>query len=183
MTAAMTQPTMLQAIQKFYKNFDLPADGGNSSNWVRIQLGPVPLFFPNFDARREVVTYHDAHHVVTDYPATVLGECKISAWEVAAGCGRYWAAWFYNTLGILTGMVIAPRITFQAFVRGRNCRSLYGMDERKLLTMTVDELSTLTGADAPTPPPTRQDWLAFLSWAALGVTLVAAPVAALMAII
>src|SRR5262245_66055231 len=77
---------------------EYPAANGFSladydKRWVRIQVGPVPLFFPNTGARRKAVPLHDLHHVATGYATDWRGEAEISAWELGAGCGRYWAAW------------------------------------------------------------------------------------------
>lgn len=174
MAAAMTRITMLEALQNFYKKYEIPADSGNASNWVRLEVGPMVLYAPNFDARRKAVVYHDSHHVITGYKANLIGECEIGAWEIAAGCGTYWAAWLYNTIAMLSGMIIAPKRTFKAFVRGRHARSLYGMDTHTILGMTTEALRHCTGVDVPTPAATFRDYSAFGAIAALGVTTMAA---------
>ena len=112
-----------------------------TDRWVKLKLGPIPLAFPNSDARRAAVKLHDLHHVATGYATTWTGEAEIGAWELGAGCGRYVAAWLLNLGAMGTGMLIAPRRTLRAFARGRRSKSLYrrafGED---LLALTVGEL-------------------------------------------
>ncbi|MBA2538194.1 MAG: hypothetical protein H0V17_01040 [Deltaproteobacteria bacterium] len=68
---------------------------------------------------------HDLHHVATGYDTTWTGEAEIGAWEIGAGCGRYWAAWMLNLGATGVGMLHAPRREWRAFIRGRRSKSLY----------------------------------------------------------
>ena len=45
-----------------------PPDGGYAAKFVKLaQVGPIPLGFPNSDARRRAVGLHDLHHVATGF--------------------------------------------------------------------------------------------------------------------
>jgi hypothetical protein len=114
-------------LAEFYRANALPADGGQSSPFVKIQLTPkIAIYFPNFDSRRRAVLRHDVHHMVTGYSAASLaGESEISAWEIASGCTRYPAAFFINTAGVLSGLPFNFRNGLRAFARGRRTRNLY----------------------------------------------------------
>ena len=96
-----------------------------SDRWVTVRFGRVPFRFPNTKARIEAVRYHDLHHTLTGYDTSLTGESEIAAWEIATGCGRYYVAWILNFFGILIGLIIAPRRTIRAFVRGLGSRNLY----------------------------------------------------------
>jgi ubiquinone biosynthesis protein Coq4 len=112
-----------------------------TDRWVKLKLGPLTLAFPNSAARKAAVKLHDLHHIATGYATTWRGESEIAAWELAAGCGRYWAAWVLNLGALGIGMLIAPLRTARAFARGRRSKSLYhrafGDD---LLVKTVGDL-------------------------------------------
>lgn len=95
------------------------------ARWVRLRVGPVPVPFPNTRARRAALPLHDLHHVATGYATTWVGEGEIAAWELAAGCGRYWAAWGLDLAAMAIGLVLAPRRVLRAFARGWRARSLY----------------------------------------------------------
>ena len=111
------------------------------ARWVRFKIGPVPIVFVNTRTRKAAVPLHDLHHLATGYQTDLRGEAEIAAWELAAGCGRYWAAWVLNSMTIATGAVIAPRRTLAAWRRGRRSRSLYHESfQDSLLDLSVAEL-------------------------------------------
>src|SRR5215470_18087947 len=59
-------------------------DGGYTAKWVKVQAGPIPIYFPNTAARVHAVRFHDLHHVATEYKTTWTGEAEIGAWEIAS---------------------------------------------------------------------------------------------------
>jgi len=139
--------TVRAAREQYFRDNGL-SEAGYTARWVTLKVGPIPLAFPNTRARRRAVPLHDLHHVATGYSTTWTGEAEISAWELAAGCGRYWAAWALDLGGALIGVFIAPRRTWRAFRRGRRCRSLYRASLTDgLLDMTVAELRARLGTD------------------------------------
>jgi hypothetical protein len=136
-----------------------------TDKWVKLKLGPIPLAFPNTDARKAAVKLHDLHHVATEYKTTWIGEAEIAGWEIGAGCGRYYAAWLLNLGGFGIGMWISPRRVFRAFVRGRRSRSLYdrvfGDD---LLAIEVGELRSQLLLDKAEAGAKANDVAAFIGW-------------------
>jgi hypothetical protein len=142
--------TMREAKQAMFQRAGIPADGGDSEAWVDFKLGPVPMPFPNTDARRRAVKLHDLHHVLTGYRTDIIGEFEISAWEIASGCGRFAVPWGLNLMGLTAGLLVAPRRTMRAFWRGARSSSLY-------TTLTHDEVIDLpvteVGRRLTLPPP------------------------------
>ncbi len=133
---------------------------------MKLKIGPLPFAFPNSSSRKAAVPLHDLHHVATGYRTTWTGEGEIGAWEVGAGCGRYWAAWYLDLTAFGLGMWISPRRMFRAFVRGRRSRSLYdrAMGE-DLLALRVGELrERLPDADADARPASFAETAAFVAW-------------------
>ena len=117
--------SMRDARDEAFRRAGIPADGGDSEPWVDFKLGPIPMPFPNTDARRRTVKLHDLHHVLTGYRTDILGEFEISAWELGAGCGRFGVAWGLNLMGLVGGLLSSPRRTVRAFWRGRRSDALY----------------------------------------------------------
>ncbi len=142
-------------------------DGGYEESWVTLKkIGPVKLGIPNTDARKRAVRLHDLHHVLARYGTDWTGEAEIGAFEIGAGCGHHWAAWFLNAGTISYGVFIAPRATYRAFVRGRHARSLYlGEWREELLDENTGDMRAKLGLDAPPPEATLGDRLAFAAWA------------------
>lgn len=146
--------TLREARAAYFDANGFGASGGYDDAWVDFKLGPVPMPFPNTPARVRAVRYHDLHHVLTGFDTNTIGEFEISAWEIAAGCKGYGAAWALNLGGTFAGLLAAPRRTWRAFVRGRADRSLYDEPFEELLDLTVGEArARYLGAPRPATVP------------------------------
>lgn len=143
----LTDTTSLREVRaQYFRENGLGEDGGYSAPWVKVQVGPVPLWFPNTDARRRAVWLHDLHHIVTGYDTSWVGEAEIAAWELASGCGNYYMAWLLNAGAAAVGMFIAPRRLWRAFARGRRNKNLYNLDvDERCLDGTVGAMRKRLG--------------------------------------
>lgn len=121
-----------EARADYFRANGLGDDGGYVQNWVKIKLGPVPVWIRNTRGRRAALAKHDLHHIATGYDTTLVGEAEIGAWELGSGCGHYYAAWLLNMGAVAIGLLIAPRKVWRAFLRGRRSQNLYhlGLDAR-----------------------------------------------------
>jgi len=156
-----SEETMREARERYFHVNGFGDNGGYDDAWVDFKLGPIPMPFPNTPARVRAVRYHDLHHVLTGYDTDIVGEFEISAWEIAAGCRGYLAAWQLNLGGMVGGMLTAPRRTWRAFLRGRRSSTLYDGDVESLLSERVADLRARTGVDAPMLRASAGDVLSF----------------------
>lgn len=131
--------SMREARRTYFEDNGFGETGGYDDAWVDFKLGPIPFPFPNTKERVRAVRYHDLHHVITGYATDIVGEFEIAAWEIAAGCKSFVAAWILNLGGTAGGLFRAPRRTFAAFVRGRRSRTIYGEPLERVLDGTVGE--------------------------------------------
>jgi hypothetical protein len=163
--------TLLEARTRYFESNGFGADGGYGDAWVDFMLGPVPFPFPNTAGRVRAVRYHDLHHVLTGYATDFWGEMDISAWEIGAGCRDYAAAWQLNLGGLATGAIFKPMRTFNAFVRGRRSRSLYGLPFPELLEKTVGQVREEVTLDRTNPRGRASDVALFIGFALLGLVV------------
>jgi len=161
--------TLAEARSRYFAEAGFPPDGGYAARFVELaRLGPIPLGFPNSDARRRAVVLHDLHHVLTGYRTDWTGEAEISAWELASGCDRFWFAWFINLQGMAMGWVVDPRATWRAWVRGRRSRNLYREGfSPALLRESVASLRARLGMPEAPPRPDARDRRSYTVWCAL----------------
>lgn len=162
---------MREALRRYFDHNHFGPDGGYSDAWVDLKLGPVPIPFPNTDARRRAVRFHDLHHIATEYQTDYAGEFEISAWEIATGCRDFVAAWQLNLAGMCGGLFVHPVRTFRAFVRGRHSENFYGKDYERALDSTVGDARRILGTDAPVPKATFGDWTLFVLASLLGLVV------------
>ncbi len=139
--------SMRKARDLYFERNGFGPNGGYDEAWVDFKLGPVPMPFPNTAARKRAVPYHDLHHIVTGYATDIVGELEISAWELGAGCKDFYVPWKLNLAGLSTGVLVAPRRMWRAFVRGRRSKSLYGEPLEQLLEQSVDEVRRRVGGE------------------------------------
>jgi hypothetical protein len=167
--------TLRDARQQYFERSGF-GDGGYASRWVKLQVGPLPLYFPNTKARVRAVKLHDLHHVLTEYDTTWSGEAEIGAWEVASGCGGHYAAWLLNLNAFALGLVIAPGAVYRAFMRGRCTGNLYaGQFDESLLARSVGTTRRELRLDGPVGLPSVVDRTAFTVWAVTAVLCLVAP--------
>lgn len=166
----MTALTLRQARDAYLAENGFSTDA-YTDRWVKVEYGPVTFWLPSTKTRRAAIRYHDLHHSLTGYKATPIGEAEIGAWEVASGIRRFWAGWVLNLFAVGFGMVLAPRRTFKAFVRGRHTRTnfYHGGYDAKVLDKTVDEVKDEIGLPKDTPKATARDLLAFIGWSTVGM--------------
>ena len=150
-------------------------DGGYKDKWVKVQVGPLPIYFPNTKARVRAVKLHDIHHLLAEYDTSLTGEAEIAAWEIASGCKSYYAAWQLNLSALAMGELFAPRRVYAAFIRGRRTLNLYsGPFEESLLNLEVGTLRRQLKLDQALPSPRARDRLSFCLWSVIAMSLAVA---------
>ncbi len=165
--------TLEEARAEYFRANGFGEDGGYSAAWVDFMLGPIPFPFPNSKERVRALRYHDLHHIMTGYRTDFTGELEISAFEVASGCADLVVAWALNLGGTAGGaLLVAPRRTFRAFVRGRRARNLYRTAyEPALLARTVGEVRRDLGLATDPGPARASDVLAYVGYVLVGLVV------------
>jgi hypothetical protein len=175
--------TLRDARERYFAAHAL-GDGGYANRWVRLQAGPIPLYFPNTKQRVAAVRFHDLHHVLTGYETTWTGEAEIAAWEIASGCAHHLAAWLLNLGALGVGLFIAPRAVFRAYARGRRTRNLYRSEfGDPLLDTEVGAMRQTLGLDDPPGRAGAVDALSFAAWAFLAAAFLVAHLALPIALV
>ena len=129
----------------------LPPDAGDSDPFAVVKIFCLPYPIPNTRARKRAVRIHDLNHLVSGYQTDRIGELEISAWELASGgCRDYAAAWVLDLAGLLGGLIVAPKRMVRAFLAGRRQQNLYGFEYEELLNLTVDDARQLASERLPT---------------------------------
>ena len=143
----MSESTIGECLKKFYLDHDLGEDGGISNRFAKVKVGWFPVYIPNTASRKRALFFHDVHHLVTGYKTDLRGEAEIGAWEIGSGCKDYLAAWVLNGGGMVMGLLIAPRRTIRAFLRGRKSRNLYHgfLTREQVSNSTIGEIRDAIG--------------------------------------
>jgi hypothetical protein len=176
--------TLGAARSAYYERNHFGTDGGDSLDWVPLNLFGLTIKIPNTEGRRRAVRIHDLHHVVTGYETDLRGEAEIAAWELASGCLRWPAATVLNFFALAIGLVIAPLRLFRAWARGRHTHNLYGENGvDHLLPRKIDDVRTALALDGAAPRTRLRDVLAVLGLGIPGLAIMAAPLVGLVALV
>ena len=174
--SVQSELTVRQARAEYFARNSFGEDGGYGAKWVKLKAGPIVFGFPNTKGRVRAVRLHDLHHILTGYETTWIGEAEIGAWEVASGCGRYYAGWILNLPGMAMGLFLSPRRIYRAFLRGRqSCNFYHGKSSEDVLDQPVELARRGLFLDRPIQPGTASDKLAFLAWGTIGLAALAWP--------
>jgi hypothetical protein len=159
--------TVREARARYFADNGL-SEASYRDRWLKFKVGPLRVVLPNTPSRQRAIPMHDLHHVATGYGTTIVGEAEIGAWEIAGSCGPYAAAWILDSLAFVTGLAVAPRRTYRAFMRGRHARTLYRIGwSDELLDLDVAELRRRIGFAAAPPRTAWRDRAAFAGWLAV----------------
>jgi hypothetical protein len=165
--------TLENALQVYFSKYHFQ-NGGYDLTWFKIKLGPVYIPLPNTKARVAAVKIHDIHHLITEYEANLKGEAEISGWELASGCGKYYAAWILNSGSFFYGMFFFPRALFRAFMRGRKARTNFYYNttyNSDFLNRSLGDMRKIAEPDGEQGESTTSDYLYFFFWCLSILTL------------
>ena len=165
------EATVREARARYFAENGFDEDG-YQRRFVKLQLGPLPVWIVNTQSRVRSVRLHDVHHVLTGYRTDVLGEGEIGAFELGAGCADHFAAWYLNLNAVAIALPLGPAALRRAFARGRRSRCLYDREwDEALLDESVAGLRRRLPVVAPELEPTAGEGLAFAGAAAAGVAV------------
>jgi hypothetical protein len=137
--------TIYEDLQHYWQTNKLPPDGGISETFNEARIGSFSFRYPNFDGR--ALLLHDINHLLTGYPTNWVGECQVSAWELASG-GRkgYPRTWIYPVSLVMLGLLICPVKTHKAFLAGKGKTNPFILSATvNVLELSREELERLVG--------------------------------------
>jgi hypothetical protein len=124
-------PTVGEALAEFRRANGLAHDEAKQSWWT-CHIGPLRLRLPNFSWRRKAILAHDLHHVLTEIPCGIHGECQMAAWEFGAGPMPHWGAALFCLPLVVLGAFWSPRRILRAYRAGRRSRSLHQFQSKAI---------------------------------------------------
>ncbi len=163
-----SQQNIGEALDVFFKQYNLGEEGGLYEDWAWLDFKFFRLPIPNTASRKRALIYHDIHHLVTGYKSDLQGEAEIGAWEISSGCGDFTAAWVLDTGSFLMGACFFPLKTFRAFMRGKRTLNLYNNNaytKEQLRAMQIGEIQKILLLDIEHNQPIKAtEVFSFIKW-------------------
>ena len=131
-----------EALGQFYKQHNIPDEGGVEMSSFTVPLGWFSLRLPNPQWRRDKLHIHDIEHILNAQDTSWRGEVFIASWEIATGFWRYFPVCIFPLWAIGLGWWILPASVVRGFRRGLTDTGIAAqkLTKTQLYALTVDEL-------------------------------------------
>jgi hypothetical protein len=164
--------TLKQSLKVFYDNNNFGEDGGIKENWVWLKFKYFSIPMPNFEQRKSNVWKHDVLHILLGYDTSWKGETSVAGWTLGSGgWGNIIIAWLLDISAFGIGIVVFPKSTYKAFIRGRNSFNphLLGIKKEELYQSNIEQLKHEFGFNEVEFEATLKDKFLFVIWALLSM--------------
>lgn len=130
------------ALNQFYKQYNIPEEGGVDMNSFIVPLGFIKLKLPNPGWRKKKLHIHDTEHIINEQDTSWKGEVFIASWEIATGFWKNFPVCILPLWAIGLGWWLHPSSVVKGTRRGLSDQGIAGlnMSREALLQLTVDEL-------------------------------------------
>ncbi|MDG1841188.1 MAG: hypothetical protein P8I93_02445 [Crocinitomicaceae bacterium] len=143
--------TLNKLLSQFYKDNDLPDNGGDDQKTFKMKLIGLTFTFPNPKFRRDVIHVHDLQHILNNCDVSWKGEGYIAGWEIATGMWKHFPVGFFSIWAMGYSLFLYPKAVFKGFIKGINNVGIIDLNKSKdeFLKMEFDELLLLTSKENP----------------------------------
>ena len=158
--------TLNDELAAFYQQSGFGDEIGKRSLTVPVYTGCLLVPLPNIETRRRFLKYHDLHHLITGYGVGRIGEGEVSAWELGSGSMRISPLLgTMNLIALSTGLLLAPKRMWAAYLCGCNSDNLYPAATRiRIDNEQWESLSELRQAMLNDTKPDRRSMLDSLAF-------------------
>lgn len=126
-----------EALDQFYRQYQLPAEGGVEFATFEVPLGPLSLKLPNPHWRKQRLYIHDIEHIVNEQHTDWEGEVFIASWEIVTGFWRYFPLCIFPLWAIGLGWWIRPRSIVKGAAKGFSDRGIASLNISKQVMMEL----------------------------------------------
>ncbi len=131
-----------QHLNEFYKENDIPNDGGANDKFFDFKVLGATLKLPNPEFRRKILHIHDLEHILYKCDTSWKGEGFIAGWEIGSGIWKYTPINFLSLWAMAYSLWIHPISVFKGFKEGKKNIGIIDLASPKgaLLELTPEVL-------------------------------------------
>jgi len=133
-------------LDDFYKQYNIPAEGGVNDKTFEVPLPLLTLTLPNFPWRKRMLYIHDLEHILNQQDTSWNGEIFIASWEISTGYYRNFPIILFPLWTMGWGFWKHPRTVFNGFRKGYSDKGIarLHMAQEMLMEMELPQLELLT---------------------------------------
>ena len=176
--------TVRDALKDFYRENNIPEDGGMNDNLFIFKVFGLTLKLPNPEIRRKNIYIHDIQHVVHQCDTSWKGESYIAGWEIGTNLWRHFPLVLLPIWAMGYGVWTHPKEVFRGYKDGLKQTGIIDLELNKeeLLEMNIVELKQLlSNKGAPKWSPSKQ--IEFLAWILLSQFVLLSPIIMVLCLI
>lgn len=129
-------------LNEFYKQNNIPKDGGYGDAFFKFSVFGLDLNLPNPKFRRDAIHVHDLQHVLNNCDTSWKGESFISGWEIATGMWKYFPLGLLSLWALGYGFWLYPKQAYLGYKKGLTNHGIIDLQISKsaFLKMEFQEL-------------------------------------------
>ena len=176
--------TLAKHLEKFYKENNIPIDGGVNDTSFNFKVFGINLKLPNPKFRRDAIHIHDLQHVLNNCDTSWKGESFISGWEISTGMWKYFPLGLLSLWAMGYGIWLYPKDIYLGYKKGLSDKGIIDLKipKNQFLEMEFDELVSLTKKDKSNSSSFLQN-LMFFVWTIISQIVLLAPILLIILVI
>ena len=135
-----------ELLDQFYKNNDIPLNGGVEFSTFEVPLRFFTLKIPNLSWRKKMLYIHDLEHILHQQDTTWKGEMYIASWEISTGFWKSFPIIIFPLWTMGWGLWKHPKAVIKGFTKGNSNKGIANLNipKEKIMEMNLSDLKALT---------------------------------------
>jgi len=173
--------TLDKHLEEFYKNNNIPINGGVNDKTFKFPVFGLNLTLPNPKFRREAIHIHDLQHVLNNCDTSWKGESFIAGWEISTGMWKYFPLGILSLWALGYSIWLYPKDAFLGYKKGSNCNGIIDLKKtrQEFLEMELNQLINLTTKNKEFRFGIKQS-IGFVFWVLISQLILLAPILILL---
>lgn len=138
--------TLRDHLNRFYIQYNIPAEGGVHDKTFEVPLPFVTLTLPNFPWRKRMLYVHDLEHILNHQDTSWAGEIFIASWEISTGFWRNFPVILFPLWTMGWGLWTHPKSVMNGFKKGHTDGGIAPLNipYEQILNYTLEQLQAMT---------------------------------------
>lgn len=169
--------TLGKHLEEFYKENNIPMDGGCNDTSFNFKVFGIKLKLPNPKFRRDAIHIHDLQHVLNHCDTSWKGESFISGWEISTGMWKHFPLGLFSLWAMGYGIWLYPKAIYLGYKKGLSEKGIIDLNipKQQLLEMEFDELVSRMKKDKVNSFKALQNSV-FIVWVIISQIVLLAPI-------
>jgi hypothetical protein len=132
-------------LDQFYRQYNIPPEGGVNDNTFEVPLPVFTLTLPNFPWRKRMLYVHDLEHILNRQDTSWQGEIFIASWEISTGYYRNFPIIIFPLWTMGWGLWKHPTAVLSGFRKGHSDKGIarLNLNQDQLFELELFQLEQL----------------------------------------